>query len=74
MHGVAGPMTVRVYHQQAQPNYIKNKCEFHNCHHICLPTALYSNFFFFYIISFLAEFDFSTHTLTRCGSEGRVFV
>jgi len=39
MNGVPGPMTVRVYHAMAQPNHT-NKCEMHNCEHICLPRAL----------------------------------
>lgn len=38
MNGVPGPMTVRIYHQMAQPNQT-NKCERHRCHHICLPRA-----------------------------------
>uniref|UniRef100_A0A914MTJ3 EGF-like domain-containing protein n=1 Tax=Meloidogyne incognita TaxID=6306 RepID=A0A914MTJ3_MELIC len=40
MSGVTGPMTVRVYHEQAQPKH-ENKCEFSKCQHICLPKALY---------------------------------
>lgn len=36
--GVSGPMTVRVYHEQAQPN-ITNKCEQNVCSHLCLPRA-----------------------------------
>lgn len=36
MRGVTGPMTVRVYQQQAQPEH-PNKCEQHKCDHICLP-------------------------------------
>lgn len=39
MSGVTGPMTVRVYHEQAQPKH-ENKCEYSNCE-ICLPKALY---------------------------------
>ncbi|CAD5211098.1 unnamed protein product [Bursaphelenchus okinawaensis] len=38
LKGVAGPMTVRVYHQQAQPSH-PNKCYSHNCDHMCLPRA-----------------------------------
>uniref|UniRef100_A0A914PA01 Uncharacterized protein n=1 Tax=Panagrolaimus davidi TaxID=227884 RepID=A0A914PA01_9BILA len=38
MHGVPGPMTVRIFHQMAQPN-IPNKCEMHACEHLCLPRA-----------------------------------
>ncbi|KAE9549104.1 hypothetical protein FO519_007686 [Halicephalobus sp. NKZ332] len=38
MNGVPGPMTVRVYHEMAQPNHT-NKCEMHTCEHICLPRA-----------------------------------
>jgi len=41
MSGVTGPMTVRVYHEQAQPKH-ENKCEFSKCQYICLPKALYS--------------------------------
>jgi hypothetical protein len=36
--GVSGPMTVRVYHEQAQPNHT-NKCEKNSCSHLCLPRA-----------------------------------
>jgi len=36
--GVSGPMTVRVYHEQAQPNDT-NKCEKNTCSHLCLPKA-----------------------------------
>uniref|UniRef100_A0AC34R6H9 EGF-like domain-containing protein n=1 Tax=Panagrolaimus sp. JU765 TaxID=591449 RepID=A0AC34R6H9_9BILA len=39
MDGVSGPMTVRIYHEMAQPNQT-NKCEMHSCEHICLPRAL----------------------------------
>lgn len=39
MNGVSGPMTVRIYHEMAQPNQT-NKCEMHTCKHICLPRAL----------------------------------
>lgn len=39
MSGVTGPMTVRVYHKQAQPKH-ENKCQHHDCEHICLPKAL----------------------------------
>ena len=39
MNGVPGPMTVRVYHEMAQPN-LTNKCEMHSCDHICLPRAV----------------------------------
>lgn len=38
MHGVSGPMTVRVYHEMAQPPH-PNKCEQHDCEHICLPRS-----------------------------------
>ncbi|VDK30644.1 unnamed protein product, partial [Anisakis simplex] len=38
MNGVSGPMTVRVYHEMAQPEH-PNKCAFHDCEHICLPRA-----------------------------------
>jgi hypothetical protein len=42
MRGVAGPMTVRVYHQMAQPNHT-NKCQNHNCgvDALCLPKPRY---------------------------------
>lgn len=36
MRGVSGPMTVRVYHEAVQPNH-PNKCQNHDCHHLCLP-------------------------------------
>ncbi|KAK6105057.1 Low-density lipoprotein receptor domain class A family protein [Brugia pahangi] len=38
MNGVSGPMTVRVYHELAQPDH-PNKCASHECEHICLPKA-----------------------------------
>lgn len=38
MNGVSGPMTVRVYHELAQPDH-PNKCFAHDCEHICLPRA-----------------------------------
>ena len=38
MNGVSGPMTVRIYHQVAQPKH-PNKCELHQCEHLCLPKA-----------------------------------
>jgi hypothetical protein len=38
MHGVPGPMTVRIFHQMAQPNHT-NKCDLHQCDHLCLPRA-----------------------------------
>ncbi|VDM24827.1 unnamed protein product [Toxocara canis] len=38
MNGVSGPMTVRVYHEMAQPDH-PNKCAYHECQHICLPRA-----------------------------------
>ncbi|KAF7637960.1 EGF-like domain-containing protein [Meloidogyne graminicola] len=40
MSGVTGPMTVRVYHEQAQPKHA-NKCKYSSCEHICLPKALF---------------------------------
>lgn len=50
MSGVTGPMTVRVYHEQAQPKHA-NKCKYSSCEHICLPKALFSEktFFSFFI-------------------------
>lgn len=36
MQGVTGPMTVRVYHEKAQPDH-PNKCDRSNCEHLCLP-------------------------------------
>ncbi|VDM94868.1 unnamed protein product [Thelazia callipaeda] len=38
MNGVSGPMTVRVYHELAQPDH-PNKCADHECEHMCLPKA-----------------------------------
>ncbi|MFH4982404.1 hypothetical protein AB6A40_009113 [Gnathostoma spinigerum] len=38
MHGISGPMTVRVYHKMAQPDH-PNKCSQHECEHICLPRS-----------------------------------
>ncbi|CAD5215557.1 unnamed protein product [Bursaphelenchus xylophilus] len=38
LKGVAGPMTVRVYHEQAQPSH-PNKCMENNCAQMCLPRA-----------------------------------
>uniref|UniRef100_A0A915A9Z2 EGF-like domain-containing protein n=1 Tax=Parascaris univalens TaxID=6257 RepID=A0A915A9Z2_PARUN len=38
MNGVSGPMTVRVYHEMAQPDH-PNKCAGHECQHMCLPRA-----------------------------------
>uniref|UniRef100_A0A914XU34 Uncharacterized protein n=1 Tax=Panagrolaimus superbus TaxID=310955 RepID=A0A914XU34_9BILA len=38
MNGVPGPMTVRIFHQMAQPNHT-NKCDMHKCDHLCLPRA-----------------------------------
>lgn len=38
MNGVSGPMTVRVYHELAQPDH-PNKCASHECEHMCLPKA-----------------------------------
>uniref|UniRef100_A0A7E4VR66 Very low-density lipoprotein receptor n=1 Tax=Panagrellus redivivus TaxID=6233 RepID=A0A7E4VR66_PANRE len=38
MSGVTGPMTVRIYHQMAQPDQT-NKCQMHQCQHLCLPKA-----------------------------------
>lgn len=38
---IPGPMTVRIYHQVAQPNQT-NKCSQHTCEHICLPRAIIS--------------------------------
>lgn len=38
MNGVSGPMTVRVYHEMAQPDH-PNKCADHECQHMCLPRA-----------------------------------
>lgn len=40
MEQVKSPMTVRVYHKQAQP-IMSNKCENSDCEHICLPRAVY---------------------------------
>ncbi|KAI6171894.1 Calcium binding EGF domain-containing protein [Aphelenchoides besseyi] len=40
LSGISGPMTVRVYHKQAQPEH-PNKCANHNCQHLCLPRAHY---------------------------------
>uniref|UniRef100_A0A183C5M5 EGF-like domain-containing protein n=1 Tax=Globodera pallida TaxID=36090 RepID=A0A183C5M5_GLOPA len=40
MSGVSGPMTVRVYHKQAQP-VLEDKCRDRECDHLCLPRALY---------------------------------
>ncbi|CAI5440948.1 unnamed protein product [Caenorhabditis angaria] len=40
MDKVASPMTVRIYHLQAQPN-MTNKCQDSDCDHICLPRAVY---------------------------------
>uniref|UniRef100_A0A1I7TV41 EGF-like domain-containing protein n=1 Tax=Caenorhabditis tropicalis TaxID=1561998 RepID=A0A1I7TV41_9PELO len=40
MEHVKSPMTVRIYHQQAQP-FMLNKCEQSACEHICLPRAVY---------------------------------
>lgn len=51
MKGVTGPMTVRVYHEQAQPAH-PDKCRFHNCQHLCLPRAHFSKLFY---IGFLLE-------------------
>lgn len=36
-------MTVRVYHEQAQPSF-PNKCENHDCQHLCLPNAFIRKF------------------------------
>lgn len=33
-------MTVRVYHELAQPEQI-NKCQLNNCDHLCLPRSHY---------------------------------
>uniref|UniRef100_A0A915DGL5 HAT C-terminal dimerisation domain-containing protein n=1 Tax=Ditylenchus dipsaci TaxID=166011 RepID=A0A915DGL5_9BILA len=41
MKGISGPMTVRVYHKQAQPEHI-NKCERSDCEHLCLPRAMFT--------------------------------
>lgn len=40
MKGISGPMTVRVYHEQAQPEHT-NKCENSDCEHLCLPRAMF---------------------------------
>uniref|UniRef100_A0A158R519 EGF-like domain-containing protein n=1 Tax=Syphacia muris TaxID=451379 RepID=A0A158R519_9BILA len=44
MRGVSGPMTVRVYHEAVQPNH-PNKCQNHDCHHLCLPRPHLPNRF-----------------------------
>lgn len=33
-------MTIRVYHEQAQPEHI-DKCKFSDCDHLCLPRTHY---------------------------------
>ncbi|PIC45037.1 hypothetical protein B9Z55_005196 [Caenorhabditis nigoni] len=40
MTEVKSPMTVRIYHQQAQP-HIEDKCFESACEHLCLPRAVY---------------------------------
>ncbi|KAF1766393.1 hypothetical protein GCK72_006350 [Caenorhabditis remanei] len=40
MEKVKSPMTVRIYHKQAQPK-IQDKCENAACDHLCLPRAVY---------------------------------
>ncbi|CAI9646114.1 EGF-like domain-containing protein [Caenorhabditis elegans] len=40
MDQVKSPMTVRIYHKQAQP-LMQNKCENSECDHLCLPRAVY---------------------------------
>uniref|UniRef100_A0A8R1DKW4 EGF-like domain-containing protein n=2 Tax=Caenorhabditis japonica TaxID=281687 RepID=A0A8R1DKW4_CAEJA len=40
MDKVQSPMTVRIYHKQAQP-HMSNKCENSDCEHLCLPRAVY---------------------------------
>ncbi|CAI2344055.1 unnamed protein product [Caenorhabditis sp. 36 PRJEB53466] len=40
MDKVVSPMTVRIYHKQAQPS-MSNKCSDSDCDHICLPRAVY---------------------------------
>ncbi|CAD6194433.1 unnamed protein product [Caenorhabditis auriculariae] len=39
MDKVSSPMTVRIYHKQAQP-LMENKCIASKCDHICLPRAV----------------------------------
>ncbi|CAI4221108.1 unnamed protein product [Auanema sp. JU1783] len=40
MNKVATPMTVRIYHKEAQP-MVENKCSANDCEEMCLPRAVY---------------------------------
>lgn len=39
--GLYGPMTVRVFHAQSQPE-LPDKCAEHPCSHLCLPTPVFA--------------------------------
>ncbi|CAO4364405.1 unnamed protein product [Caenorhabditis nigoni] len=41
MTEVKSPRTIRIYHQQAQPQLMENKCLESACEYMCLPRAVY---------------------------------